>query len=87
MDGHELKATAAKSVTWDQAALQKIGNDMRERGFDPSEYIDVKFSVREGKFQNMNKAEQAMFLPARTVKLGAEKIEFVEPKPETENVN
>lgn len=78
MDGMELKATAAKKITWDQSELKKIFGTLESRGAPPTEYIDIKLGVSEAKFKSWPTAIQKLFEPARTLKLGEERIEFVE---------
>lgn len=59
-----------KSVSWDQSRLAAIFNRMNAVGDDPTEYIDVKYSISERKFAAWPETLRSPFEAARTVRPG-----------------
>ena len=55
-------------VDWDQSQLAAIFNRMNAVGDDPTEYIDVKYSVSERKFAAWPETLRRPFEAARTLK-------------------
>lgn len=71
----ELCAITPKRVEWDQAKLAELYKRIGQHE-DASQYIDVKYSVSETKYKSWPEDIKAAFLPARTIKPGAVKIEI-----------
>lgn len=71
-----IKATVSKTVEWDQRKLVAALDAMKPE--DARHYAKAKFSVEEKKFAAAPPAVQAALSPARTIKPGKPKFEFVE---------
>lgn len=77
--GFDIKITVPKSVSWEQDALAKACDVLRQKWEeDPSEYVDTKLSVPESKYKAWPSAIRDVFEPARTVKPGKPKFEICE---------
>jgi len=76
-DGLEAKVVRAKRVEWDQGKLAAIAQEIAASGDDPTEYLDVTYSVPEKKFASWPALIARKFEPARTVRPGATSIELV----------
>lgn len=62
--------TYPKRVTWDQAKLEAIANDIKTNGENPLEYVDLEYSVSEDKYKAWPESIRAVFTTARTVARG-----------------
>lgn len=71
VDGFKVKVTIGKNVSWDQEQLAWI----RERIEGAIEFVDVKLSVSETKYNAWPEAWRGVFEPARTVKPSKPKVE------------
>lgn len=67
----DLEFNLPKRVDWDQDGLKAIHDDIAANGSDPSEYLTVKFGVKEAAFKNWPSVIKDAFIAARTVKPGA----------------
>ncbi len=63
-------AELSKRVTWDQAQLAALIEQIRSAGEVPSEYIETTYRVAERNFSAWPSHIRAAFLPARTVEPG-----------------
>ena len=77
-----IKSVVDKKVEWDQARLSQIRERIRGTGDDPGQYIQEKLSVSEKAFTAWPEQIKAVFLPARTVKPGKPKFEYLVLDPE-----
>lgn len=78
LDGdYTVVADLPKRVDWNQEKLAQIAQNIADSGEDPAEFIDTKFSVSERKFGALPEAWRKGFEPARTVKVGALRVEIV----------
>ncbi len=69
-------AELPKRVEWDQSKLAAMVERIRAAGDDPAEYVDIAFKVPERKYAAWPDAIRQGFEPARTVKIGALKVEI-----------
>ena len=67
-------AELPKRVDWDQAMLAGLVERIRADGADPTEYVDIAFSVPESKYTAWPKDIRQEFEPARTVRTGKPKF-------------
>jgi hypothetical protein len=67
-------ADLPKRVDWDQAMLAELIERIRAGGADPTEYVDVTFSVAERKFSAWPADIREEFTPARIVRTGKPKF-------------
>jgi len=67
-------AELAKRVDWDQPTLANLVERIRADGADPTEYVDIAFSVPERKYTAWPTDIRQEFEPARTVRTG--KLKF-----------
>lgn len=70
-----VKFTIPKTVTWDQDMLAGLYDEI---GDTAGEYIDVKYSVKESSYKSWPSNIKDSFTPARTVKPGKPRIEFLD---------
>lgn len=70
-----IKFTIPKNVSWDQATLEMKFNEIGETA---REYVDVTYKVSENKYKAWPETIREFFEPARTLKTGKTKIEFME---------
>lgn len=71
-----ITVTRPKIVAWDQAKLASFEEQVREWADSPSDYIDVKRSIPEAKYQAWPRRLQEMVEGARTVKAGSTSVKF-----------
>jgi len=72
-----IKVTVPKTVAWDHARLADAMATIRDEWEgDPAEYVEVKLSVQERKYDAWPAAIRDLFTPARTVKAGKPKFEI-----------
>lgn len=72
-----MVAELAKRVDWDQTMLAGLVERIRADGADPTEYVDVSFSVPERKYTAWPKDIRQEFEPARTVRNGKPKLRLL----------
>jgi hypothetical protein len=65
-----IVADLPKKVEWDQAKLDAAVQVVKGWGENPADYIEVKLSVAERKFEAWPPAIQREFIGARTVSAG-----------------
>ena len=70
-------AELPKRVDWDQAMLANLVERIRNDGADPTEYVDIAFSVPERKYTAWPKDIRQEFEPARTVRTGKSKFRLL----------
>ncbi|MEG4644616.1 hypothetical protein VB636_17875 [Paracoccus sp. APAP_BH8] len=70
-------AELPKRVDWDQAMLAGLIERIRADGADPTEYVDIAFSVPERKYTAWPKDIREEFEPARTVRTGKPKFRLL----------
>ena len=70
-------AELPKRVDWDQAMLAGLVERIRADGADPSEYVDIAFSVPERKYTVWPKDIRQEFEPARTVRTAKPKFRLL----------
>jgi hypothetical protein len=70
-------AELPKRVDWDQAMLAGLVERIRADGADPSEYVDIAFSVPERKYTAWPKDIRQEFEPARTVRTAKPKFRLL----------
>ena len=69
-----------KKVTWDQAKLAAIADDIQKSGEKVSDYIKVSFDVAESKFKAWPEAIRTPFMAARTVQQGNPSVKLATEK-------
>ncbi|MBB5224625.1 hypothetical protein HNP73_004596 [Amaricoccus macauensis] len=70
-------AELPKRVDWDQAMLAGLVERIQADGADPSEYVDIAFSVPERKYTAWPKDIRQEFEPARTVRTAKPKFRLL----------
>ena len=70
-------AELPKRVEWDQTMLAGLVERIRADGADPTEYVDVSFSVPERKYSAWPKDIRQEFEPARTVRTAKPKFRLL----------
>jgi hypothetical protein len=70
-------ADLPKRVDWDQAQLAATVERIRAAGDDPDQYVDTSYRVPEHKYAAWPDGIRAGFEPARTVRVGALKVELL----------
>lgn len=75
-DGYDIAVEVGKDTSWDQQALKDIWGRIADSGQDPSEYINVRYSVSEAKFKSWPASLREPFEAARTVEPKAPKFKF-----------
>ncbi len=68
--GFKIAITTPKKVEWDQKELAKVVDEIRTAGQDPTEYVDIEYSVSETKYKAWPSAIKEAFINARTVQPG-----------------
>jgi hypothetical protein len=69
--------TRTKRVAWDQAHLKQAVAQIAEGGDDPSEFVDVTYSVPEAKYKAWPSFVRKLFEAGRTVTPGNAAIKLV----------
>lgn len=73
------KVTVGKNVSWDQDELDRVTTHIREQwGSNPADYINTKMTVSETAYNAWPSEIRDLFTPARTVKPGSPKVEFLD---------
>lgn len=70
-------AELPKRVDWDQAMLADLVERIRADGADPTDYVDIAFSVPERKYTAWPKDIRQEFEPARTVRTAKPKFRLL----------
>ena len=70
-------ADLPKRVDWDQVLLAATVERIRAAGDDPDQYVDVSYKVPERKYAAWPDGIRGAFEPARTVRVGALKVELL----------
>ncbi|EPX87676.1 hypothetical protein ruthe_00249 [Rubellimicrobium thermophilum DSM 16684] len=70
-------AELPKRVDWDQPTLANLVERIRADGADPTEYVDIAFSVPERKYTAWPKDIREEFEPARTVRTAKPKFRLL----------
>ena len=65
-----IVADLPKKVDWDQAKLAALVETIRASGEDPSQYVEISFSVSERAYGAWPDAIRRAFEPARTLRMG-----------------
>ena len=76
--GYDIKITVPKRVDWNQQRVAEAVATVESWGEDPTEYVDMKITVAERKYDAWPSAIRDLFEPARTVKAGKPKFEVSE---------
>ncbi len=69
-DGVRVLVDQPREVSWDQAQLKIIAQRILEQGEDPSEFLDVHYSVPQEKFDQWPQEIRRSFEPALQIKQG-----------------
>ena len=72
--GFTISEQIPKRVEWDQEILALASQQIASAGDDPAEYISVKYSVPERKWEAWPEHIRASFASARTLKFGKSKL-------------
>lgn len=65
-----IDAELPKRVEWDQAQLVRLVERIRASGEDPTEFVDITYSINETRFNAWPDSIKSAFIPARTVRPG-----------------
>lgn len=76
-DGYDLAGDRPKKVKWDQAELKAIAARIEAAGDDPTEYLDITYTMQERRYTALPASMAKVFAPARTVEPGALTIKMV----------
>ena len=79
---YEIKITVPKTVAWDGDKLAGAVETIRGWGENPADYVEIKLSVAESKYNAWPPAIRDLFTPARTVKSGKPKFDLRPAKQE-----
>ena len=79
---YEIKITVPKTVAWDGEKLNNAVEKIRSWGENPADYVEIKLSVAESKYNAWPPAIRDLFTPARTVKSGKPKFDLRPAKQE-----
>ena len=79
-DGFVIVADAPKNVEWDQAKLVAAIATVQQWGEPVTDYVDIKYSVPEKRYEAWPLTIKKVFEPARTVSPGKPKFKIEEPK-------
>lgn len=84
-DGHDIVANRPKNVTWSQAHLEKVYNNIVACNDDPTPYIKrtITYTVDENAYKGWSDAIKAAFEAGRSVKPGATTYKINPPKKES----
>ncbi|WP_422135507.1 hypothetical protein [Endozoicomonas sp. ALD040] len=69
-EGTRVLVDLPREVSWDQQKLKTIAQRIQEQGEDPSEFLDVHYSVPQEKFDLWPQEIRRSFEPALQVKPG-----------------
>lgn len=77
IDGHTVIANLPKDVEWDQDELKKSIDQIADSGEPIEQYVSVKYTVMESKYNAWPDSLKAIFAPARSVGVGRETFKIV----------
>jgi hypothetical protein len=80
IDSYKLKIGRPKTIKWDQLRLIELMKQIEKDEGDPLEYIDVEYSVKEGRYNAWGENLKAHFRTARTITPGNLSLKIVEEK-------
>ena len=69
VDGMKVKVVVSKKVSYEQAGLAAIREQLTTNGEDPNEYVSAKYDVAEAAYKQWPTSLQRMFEPYRTVEV------------------
>ena len=69
-EGTRVLVDQPREVNWDQQKLKAIAQRIQEQGEDPSEFLDVEYSVSQEKFDQWSQQLRRSFEPALKIKPG-----------------
>ncbi|MCW7551790.1 hypothetical protein NX722_03875 [Endozoicomonas gorgoniicola] len=69
-EGTRVLVDQPREVSWDQQKLKAIAQRIQEQGEDPSEFLDVEYSVSQEKFDQWPQQLRRSFEPALKIKPG-----------------
>lgn len=78
----EVHADLPKDVDWDAAKLREAVETIRSWQEDPAEYVSIKITVPERKYEAWPSAIRKLFDPARTVGTGRPSYKLVRKQAE-----
>lgn len=79
-DGYIVQCDAPKRVQWDDSLVRAAIAKVRDWGDDPEEYVQIKHTVPESRYNAWPSSIREVFEPARTVMVG--KLSFTMQKKE-----
>lgn len=66
---YKVKVVVSKKVKWDNSQLERIHQEIKDSGTDPSAYLKVSYTVNENNFKAWGDNIRGYFEPARTVEV------------------
>ena len=66
---YKFKVVVSKKVKWDNSQLERIHQEIKDSGVDPSAYLKVSYTVNEKNYKAWGDNIQGYFKPARTVEV------------------
>lgn len=66
---YKFKVVVSKKVKWDNSQLERIHQEIKDSGVDPSAYLKVSYTVNENNYKAWGDNIQGYFEPARTVEV------------------
>jgi hypothetical protein len=69
VDGMKVKVVVSKKVSYEQAGLAAIREQLTANGEDPNEYVTARYDVAEAAYKQWPTSLQRMFEPYRTVEV------------------
>ncbi|WP_062262388.1 hypothetical protein [Endozoicomonas arenosclerae] len=69
-EGTRVLVDLPREVSWDQSQLKAIAQRIQEQGEDPSEFLDIEYSVSQEKFDQWPQEIRRSFEPALQIKQG-----------------
>jgi hypothetical protein len=75
--GYRLSSEIAKRVEWDQQALTKVAGQILLSGGIVSDYMQTHYKIKEVDYKKWPTSVQALFAPARIIRLGNPTYELI----------
>lgn len=66
---YKIKVVVSKKVKWDNSQLERIHDEIKDSGTDPSAYLKVSYKVNENNYKAWGDNIRGYFEPARTVEV------------------
>ena len=66
---YKFKVVVSKKVKWDNSQLERIHQEIKDSGVDPSAYLKLSYTVNENNYKAWGDNIQGYFEPARTVEV------------------